>query len=176
VAGFFPYSFPSCTTARKVTASPVPLGLSTYFSFYEDLKREKAFTSLLVHVLQSAKQLPQSSPRKQTLQPRTHTPLNTIHMAPVATNPLYANTSGFNTPESQLDGPVPLAPTHPTAARRPYSIVVNSENTTYSENFITSKYENRGASVVMSADGQVQVVPTVKSYEFRTAKKVQKTG
>jgi myo-inositol-1-phosphate synthase len=97
-------------------------------------------------------------------------------MAPVATNPVYTPTSGFNTPESQLDGPIPSAPIHPTAARRPYSIVVNSENTTYSEQFITSKYENRGANVVTSADGQVNVVPTVKSYEFRTATQVQRTG
>ena len=97
-------------------------------------------------------------------------------MAPVATNPVYSPTSGFNTPESQLDGPVPLAPTHPTAARRPYSIVVNSENTTYSDNFITAKYENRGASVVTCDNGQLNVVPTAKSYEFRTARTVQKTG
>ncbi|KAF8591061.1 Myo-inositol-1-phosphate synthase [Ramaria rubella] len=97
-------------------------------------------------------------------------------MAPVATNPVYTPTSGFNTPESQLDGPVHSPPIHPTAARRPYSIVVNSKNTTYSDNFITAKYENRGANVVTSADGQVNIVPTVKSYEFRTARNVQKTG
>lgn len=97
-------------------------------------------------------------------------------MAPVATQPLYAPTSGFNTPDSQLDGPVHPASVHPTAARRPYSIVVHSDKTTYSDNFITSKYENRGANVVTSADGQVTIVPTVRSYEFKTARKVQKTG
>ncbi|KAF8529858.1 Myo-inositol-1-phosphate synthase [Gautieria morchelliformis] len=97
-------------------------------------------------------------------------------MAPVATQPVYTPTSGFNTPDSQLDGPVAAAPIHPTAARRPYSIVVNSDKTTYSEQFITSKYENRGANVVTTADGEVTVVPTVQSYEFRTGRKVQKTG
>lgn len=97
-------------------------------------------------------------------------------MAPVPTQPVYTPTSGFNTPESQLDGPAQPLPVHPTAARRPYSIVVNSDKTTYSDNFITAKYENRGANVVTSADGQVTIVPTVQSYEFRTARKVQKTG
>ena len=95
-------------------------------------------------------------------------------MSPIAT--VYTPTSGFNTPDSQLDGPVQPAPIHPTAVRRPYSIVVDSDKTIYSDNFITAKYENRGADVVTSADGQVTVVPTVQSYEFRTARKVQKTG
>ena len=98
-------------------------------------------------------------------------------MSPVAsTQPIYTPTSGFNTPESQLDGPVQSVPVHPTAARRPYGIVVNSDKTTYTEEFITAKYNNRGAEVVTSADGQITVVPTLKSYEFKTARKVQKTG
>ncbi|KAF8525788.1 hypothetical protein BU17DRAFT_40963 [Hysterangium stoloniferum] len=91
-------------------------------------------------------------------------------------NPVYTPTSGFNTPESQLDGPLASPPIHPTSARRPYSIVVNSENTTYTDEFINAKYENRGANVVTSADGQITVVPTVQSFEFRTTRKVQKTG
>lgn len=94
-------------------------------------------------------------------------------MAPVATNPIYTPTSGFNTPDTQLDGPLPV---HPTAVRRPYSIVVNSEKTTYTNDFIISKYDNRGADVVSLADGQISITPNVKSYEFRTTRQVQKTG
>lgn len=94
-------------------------------------------------------------------------------MAPVATNPIYTPTSGSITPDTQLDGPLPV---HPTAVRRPYSIVVNSEKTTYTNDYIISKYDNRGADVVSLADGQISITPNVKSYEFRTARQVQKTG
>ena len=81
--------------------------------------------------------------------------------------------SGRNTPESQLESIVPV---HPTAARRPYLIEVASENTSYSDEFITSKYTDRGATVQSSPDGQLKVTPSVKSYEFQTRKKVPKTG
>ena len=84
-----------------------------------------------------------------------------------------AYSSGLNTPESELES---LVPVHPTAARRPYPIVVQSENTSYSDEFITSKYTDRGATVQSSPDGQLKVTPTVKSYEFQTCKKVPKTG
>ena len=66
-------------------------------------------------------------------------------------------------------------PVHPTAARRPQAIVVQSENTVYTDDFITSKYFNRGADVTV-ANGQFTVVPTVQPYEFQTARKVAKTG
>ncbi|CAL1711718.1 unnamed protein product [Somion occarium] len=82
------------------------------------------------------------------------------------------NSSGLNTPESELES---LVPVHPTAARRPYPIVVQSENTSYSDEYITSKFTNRGADVVAS-DGQFIVKPTSKPYEFQTARKVSKTG
>jgi myo-inositol-1-phosphate synthase len=81
--------------------------------------------------------------------------------------------SGRNTPDSQLESIVPV---HPTAARRPYLIQVASENTSYSDEFITSKYNDRGASVDVLPDGQLKVTPTVKSFEFQTQKKVPKTG
>lgn len=80
--------------------------------------------------------------------------------------------SGYNTPDSQLEG---MLPTHPTAARRPHAIVVQSENTSYSDEYITSKFQNRGADVTI-ANGQYIVNPTVQSYEFQTQRKVSKTG
>ena len=95
-------------------------------------------------------------------------------MSPVATNqPIYTPSNGTQSP---LDGPAHPAPVHPTAERRPYNIVVNSDKTSYSEEFITSKYDNRGADVVTSSDGKINIVPTLQSYEFRTALKVPKTG
>jgi myo-inositol-1-phosphate synthase len=66
-------------------------------------------------------------------------------------------------------------PVHPTAVRRPHSIVVQSENTLYSEEHITAKYVNRGANVAVS-NGQFTVTPTFQSYEFQTKKTVSKTG
>ncbi|EKM53650.1 uncharacterized protein PHACADRAFT_260121 [Phanerochaete carnosa HHB-10118-sp] len=83
-----------------------------------------------------------------------------------------AYSSGLNTPESELES---LVPVHPTATRRPYPIVVQSENTSYSDEFITSKFVNRGAAVTVR-DGQFVVAPTSKAYEFQTARKVAKTG
>ncbi|KAH0828938.1 hypothetical protein J3R83DRAFT_2362 [Lanmaoa asiatica] len=83
----------------------------------------------------------------------------------------YAS-SGYNTPDSELESIVPI---HPTAVRRPEYIQVNSENTTYTDEHITAKYCYRGADVVIS-DGQFNVTPTVKPFEFRTTRKVGKTG
>ncbi|KAJ6494724.1 hypothetical protein C8R47DRAFT_1043247 [Mycena vitilis] len=81
-------------------------------------------------------------------------------------------TSGYTTPESELES---LLPIHPTAVRRPHAIVVQSENTLYSEDHITAKYVNRGASVAVN-NGQFTVTPTFQSYEFQTKKTVSKTG
>ncbi|KAH9912588.1 Myo-inositol-1-phosphate synthase [Amylocystis lapponica] len=86
--------------------------------------------------------------------------------------PYTSNSSGLNTPESELESVVPI---HPTAARRSYPIVVQSDLTSYTDEFITSKYTNRGASVTVS-DGQYIVTPSAKQYEFQTARKVSKTG
>ncbi|KAG9308171.1 hypothetical protein JVU11DRAFT_12397 [Chiua virens] len=82
------------------------------------------------------------------------------------------SSSGYNTPDSELESILPI---HPTAVRRPEYIKVNSENTTYTDENITSKYFYRGADVVIS-DGQFNVTPTVKPFEFQTARKVGKTG
>ena len=83
-----------------------------------------------------------------------------------------AYSSGLNTPESELES---LMPVHPTAARRPYPIVVQSEATSYSDEYITSKFTNRGADVTI-VEGQYIVTPTAKPFEFQTARKVAKTG
>ncbi|KAF9029530.1 Myo-inositol-1-phosphate synthase [Hymenopellis radicata] len=80
--------------------------------------------------------------------------------------------SGYTTPESELEG---ILPVHPTAARRPHALVVQSEHTSYSDEHITAKYSNRGASVIV-ADGQFIINPTVDSFEFQTKREVSKTG
>ena len=80
--------------------------------------------------------------------------------------------SGLNTPESELESMVPV---HPTSQRRPHAIVVQSENTSYSDEYITSKFTNRGADVTV-VEGQYIVTPTAKPFEFQTARKVSKTG
>ncbi|EIW80213.1 Myo-inositol-1-phosphate synthase [Coniophora puteana RWD-64-598 SS2] len=85
---------------------------------------------------------------------------------------VYNNGSGYNTPDSQLESALPI---HPTAARRPEYITVQSENTTYTDEHITSKFVNRGASVQVT-DGRMTVTPTAQTYEFRTERKVGKTG
>jgi myo-inositol-1-phosphate synthase len=80
--------------------------------------------------------------------------------------------SGYNTPDSQLDGVLSV---HPTAVRRPNYITVQSENTLYDDKFITSKFYNRGANVTIT-EGQLNVVPKAEEYQFRTKKAVSKTG
>ncbi|KAI0061195.1 putative inositol-3-phosphate synthase [Artomyces pyxidatus] len=77
---------------------------------------------------------------------------------------------------SVLDAPLASA-VHPTAARRPDdAITVQSANTTYTDEFITAKFENRGADVVVLEEGRYTIKPTVKPFEFRTQRKVPKTG
>lgn len=80
--------------------------------------------------------------------------------------------SGYNTPDSELESVLPI---HPSAARRPHAIVVQSENTAYSDEYITAKYENRSAEVTVM-DGQFLVNPTVQSFEFQTKRVPGKTG
>ena len=81
--------------------------------------------------------------------------------------------SGLNTPNSQLESVLPV---HPTATRRPTdSIVVQSENTSYTDTHITSKFVNRGSKVTVT-DGQYLITPTTDAFEFQTQRKVSKTG
>ncbi|KAG7091435.1 hypothetical protein E1B28_010471 [Marasmius oreades] len=89
----------------------------------------------------------------------------------MAPNTSY-DSSGYNTPDSQLEGVLPV---HPTAVRRPYNIVVQSENTLYTDEHITAKFENRGANVTVT-DGTFIVNPTSESFEFQTNRNVSKTG
>ena len=89
----------------------------------------------------------------------------------------YTSSSGAVTPEgSVLDAPLNL-PVHPTAARRvPDLITVQSPNTEYTEEYITSDFQNRGASVGVEQEGRFVVQPTVEPFQFRTARKVPRTG
>jgi myo-inositol-1-phosphate synthase len=86
--------------------------------------------------------------------------------------PVSNSSSGLNTPNSQLES---LLPVHPTAVRRPECIVVQSENTVYTDTHITSKFVNRGSQVTVN-DGQYIITPTTQTYEFQTQRKVNKTG
>jgi myo-inositol-1-phosphate synthase len=86
--------------------------------------------------------------------------------------PTTTDSSGYTTPDSELES---LLPVHPTAARRPHQIVVQSENASFSDKFITSRFSDRGADVVVE-NGQYIVKPTTKLYEFQTRRQVAKTG
>jgi len=86
--------------------------------------------------------------------------------------PTTSLSSGYTTPDNERESAVPV---HPTAARRPHQIVVQSENSTFSDEYISSKYSDRGADVVIE-NGQYIVKPTTKLYEFQTERKVAKTG
>ncbi|KAJ7464189.1 hypothetical protein FB451DRAFT_1492469 [Mycena latifolia] len=83
-----------------------------------------------------------------------------------------AFSSGLNTPESELES---LLTIHPTAIPRPNSILVQSDNTRYTEEHITAKFHNRG-SIVDTSNGQLTITPTVQTYEFQTKRTVGKTG
>lgn len=77
---------------------------------------------------------------------------------------------------SVLDAPL-VSGVHPTAARRPVdTVTVQGENTVYTDEYITSKYSNRGAGVVVQEGGRYVITPTVTPFEFRTQRKVSKTG
>ena len=85
---------------------------------------------------------------------------------------LSTYTSGYNTPDSELESILPI---HPTAVRRPHAITVQSENTAYSDEHITAKFASRGSEVTVS-DGHFTIKPTVQKYEFQTKRAVSKTG
>ena len=89
--------------------------------------------------------------------------------------PIYSSTvsSGLNTPESELESVLPV---HPSAERRSYLIEVASQNTSYTDDAIVAKFHDRGASVETLPNGQMKVTPTVTPYEFKTQKRVPKTG
>jgi myo-inositol-1-phosphate synthase len=71
--------------------------------------------------------------------------------------------------------PRSIVAVHPTAVRRPYNIVVQSGNTTYTDSHIAVKFVNRGANVQV-VNGQYFVTPTIQPYEFQTATNISKSG
>ena len=81
-------------------------------------------------------------------------------------------TSGYNTPDSQLES---FLPVHPTAARRSHAVTVQSDNALYTDEHITSTFINRGSTVTVT-DGQYLIKPTTQSYEFQTKRAISKTG
>ena len=77
---------------------------------------------------------------------------------------------------SALDAPL-VSAVHPTAACRPVdAVTVQGENTVYTDEYITSKFNNRGADVVVQEGGRYVITPTVTPFEFRTQRKVSRTG
>jgi myo-inositol-1-phosphate synthase len=68
-----------------------------------------------------------------------------------------------------------LGDVHPTAARAELPILVESERTKYTEDFITSTFDYHGQTVTNEA-GVLKVRPTKKTFEFRTARKVPRMG
>ncbi|KAJ7246453.1 hypothetical protein C8J57DRAFT_1081474 [Mycena rebaudengoi] len=82
------------------------------------------------------------------------------------------NSSALNTPQSELESILPI---HPTATRRPNAVLVQSDNTQYTEEHITARFHNRGSTVTVAA-GQFTVTPTVEEYEFQTERTIGKTG
>jgi len=82
--------------------------------------------------------------------------------------------SGLNTPQSEPE-PETEPIIHPTAARADHPILVESDKTSYTDEYITSTFDYRGQSVVN--DGHKYIVkPTLKTFQFRTARKVPRTG
>jgi len=64
---------------------------------------------------------------------------------------------------------------HPTAARVEVPIMVESERTKYTEDFITSTFDYHNQTVT-NEGGVLKVRPTKKIFEFRTARKVPRMG
>ena len=77
---------------------------------------------------------------------------------------------------SVLDAPL-VSAVHPTAARNPFdAVTVQGENTVYTDDYITSKFYNRGAGVDVQEGGRYVITPTVTPFEFRTQRNVSRTG
>ncbi|CAG7853534.1 Inositol-3-phosphate synthase; AltName: Full=Myo-inositol 1-phosphate synthase; Short=IPS; Short=MI-1-P synthase; Short=MIP synthase [Serendipita indica DSM 11827] len=74
--------------------------------------------------------------------------------------------SGINTPNTHI---------HPTAARNDTPIVVESEKTVYTDEYITSTYDYHTQTVI-NDNGVFKVTPKVQTYQFRTQRKVPRMG
>ncbi|EMS18325.1 inositol-3-phosphate synthase [Rhodotorula toruloides NP11] len=91
------------------------------------------------------------------------------------------HSNGHSSLPAEFSLDVPQQPVDPTAQRRPLeSIQVESPNLTYAEDALYAKYTFHSASVdkVQGQDGHVryQVKPVEKHLEFKTERKVPKTG
>jgi myo-inositol-1-phosphate synthase len=65
----------------------------------------------------------------------------------------------------------------PTSARRPVEpIVVQSDNVHYTPEHITATYVHNKTQVIKGNDGTYRVKPVEHVYEFKTERKVPKTG
>lgn len=108
-------------------------------------------------------------------------------MSPVALADTVSNGNGYSHHNAaapnglDLNGPIEQQPVDPTAARRPVeSIEVESDNLTYSDDALLAQYTFHSTAVNKSVDenGQAKykVKPVEKHLEFRTERKVPKTG
>ena len=106
-------------------------------------------------------------------------------MSPVALADTVSNGNGYNGNAQQQhdlnDTSIPAQPVDPTAARRPVeSIQVESDYLTYSDDALHAQYTFHSTAVKKTVDenGQqkYQVKPVEKHLEFRTERKVPKTG
>lgn len=71
-----------------------------------------------------------------------------------------------------VNGHAASLPVCPTAQRRP---IIESANAKYTEDAITASYEQQ-KNLVEVVDGKYTVKPYTKNYEFKTDRKVPKTG
>ncbi|TFK17519.1 inositol-3-phosphate synthase [Coprinopsis marcescibilis] len=68
-----------------------------------------------------------------------------------------------------------VVPVHPTVAHREHAIAVQSKNTSFTDEHITTKFVNRATTVVVD-NGRYIVTPTIEECGFQTERKVSKTG
>ena len=79
-------------------------------------------------------------------------------------------------PAAAVNGTHAVPIVDPTAARRATDLVrVNAPNVTYTEDFIASSYKYTDTEVTVD-NGVYNVQPKEVNYEFKTARKVPKTG
>jgi myo-inositol-1-phosphate synthase len=92
-----------------------------------------------------------------------------------------ASFASNNNNNSASSAPSSNSNVDPTSARRPVEpIQVTSPNLTYSEEELLAKYTFHSSAVKKTVDGQGQVKyevkPVEKELEFKTLRKVPKTG
>lgn len=86
----------------------------------------------------------------------------------------YANGNGYTNGNGHASHAVPIV--DPTSVNRgPDTVKVNASNVTYTEEHIQTKY-NYHSTQVKVVDGKYEITPLNKEYEFRTERKVPKTG